>query len=159
MLRDGWLQFWQIGALVPVGIAASKKTETVHGLGHGGSHVLQPADKQRFPFRKQASSTPAAVKVKPSETAKWLTEKVIGHRPVHPPKNCRNRPPVHCETAVRICAGADVSDSCPEVRGMLSRHWLEKRNQVMCFISSSSECGFLTSGTKGSPIAISPWMR
>jgi len=32
VLRDGWLQFRQIGALVPVEVAASKKTESVRGL-------------------------------------------------------------------------------------------------------------------------------
>jgi hypothetical protein len=32
VLRGGWLQFRQIGALVPVGIAASKKNQSVRGL-------------------------------------------------------------------------------------------------------------------------------
>ena len=32
VLRDGWLQFRQIGALVPVGVAARKKNQSVRGL-------------------------------------------------------------------------------------------------------------------------------
>jgi hypothetical protein len=32
VVRDGWLQFRQIGALVPVGVAASKKNQSVRGV-------------------------------------------------------------------------------------------------------------------------------
>ena len=32
VLRDGWLQFRQIGALVPISVAASKKNQSVRGL-------------------------------------------------------------------------------------------------------------------------------
>ena len=46
VLRDGWLQFRQIGALVPVGIAASKKNQSVRGLVLGRKpHGLLNTDK------------------------------------------------------------------------------------------------------------------
>jgi hypothetical protein len=47
VLRDGWLQFRQIGALVPVGIAASKKNQSVRGLVLGRKpHGLLDTDKE-----------------------------------------------------------------------------------------------------------------
>ena len=46
VLRDGWLQFRQIGALVPVGVAASKKNQSVPGLVFGRKpHGLLDTDK------------------------------------------------------------------------------------------------------------------
>jgi hypothetical protein len=46
VLRDGWLQFRQIGALVPVGVVASKKNQSVRGLVLGRKpHGLLDTDK------------------------------------------------------------------------------------------------------------------
>jgi hypothetical protein len=46
VLRDGWLQFRQIGALVPVSVAASKKNQSVRGLVLGRKpHGLLDTDK------------------------------------------------------------------------------------------------------------------
>ena len=46
VLRDGWLQFRQIGAPVPVGVAASKKNQSVPGLVFGRKpHGLLDTDK------------------------------------------------------------------------------------------------------------------
>jgi hypothetical protein len=32
---------------------------------------------------------------------------------IHPPRNCRNRPPVHCDTVERICPAASRDRSQP----------------------------------------------
>ena len=46
VLRDGWLRFRQIGALVPVGVVASKKNQSVRGLVLGRKpHGLLDTDK------------------------------------------------------------------------------------------------------------------
>jgi hypothetical protein len=62
VLRDGWLQFRQIGALVPVGIAASKKNQSVRGLVLGRKpHGLLNTDKVTGVFAPAVRARPMEI--------------------------------------------------------------------------------------------------